>query len=319
MNRVLIIDNWISYNTLSSYRLTFPTKEINSISEDPLFVSSTDLHCNNIKIRGKGTSVSWIKTDFDDQIRDSITPDIGADEFKNDTTKSAVAYFNSQCSGSLSLQLIDSSMRAKNVIWIVNSIDTLWSRNPVYKFITPGIHSVKQVAFDYIGTGFNSITSNVTVSNYERITSHTLDSISISPLHSNYRWFRNGGLVPNGTSNSYKVLFNGTYWAEYADSLGCILTSDSINIILVGSREQSLTKDIVSFYPNPFKNHLTVIIKQNIKVEKYKIIDTQGKTIQIINELKNKEILNLHHLNKGIYFIEIGLDNRIERYKLIKH
>lgn len=60
-------------------------KDSNSISADPEFVSSTDLHIDSTAsspVNAAGTTIVGITTDFDNNSR-SVTPDIGADEFRS--------------------------------------------------------------------------------------------------------------------------------------------------------------------------------------------------------------------------------------------
>ena len=61
---------------------TASSQDPNSLSVDPAFVSSTDLHFVNTTtpLMGKGMAIPGVTTDFDGETRDSI-PEIGADEF----------------------------------------------------------------------------------------------------------------------------------------------------------------------------------------------------------------------------------------------
>ncbi|MBK9336184.1 MAG: right-handed parallel beta-helix repeat-containing protein [Lewinellaceae bacterium] len=65
----------------------------NSISVNPQFVSATDLHTTNPLLDGKGTPVPDIQTDIDGNVRNPITPDIGADEYIRDSTDAAIVRF----------------------------------------------------------------------------------------------------------------------------------------------------------------------------------------------------------------------------------
>ena len=70
------------YNTLPEWQAM--GKDLNSLNEIVNFTSPTDLHINNnyfTKLDGYATPIAGIDTDFDGQPRNSLLPDIGADEF----------------------------------------------------------------------------------------------------------------------------------------------------------------------------------------------------------------------------------------------
>ncbi|MFC1731203.1 T9SS type A sorting domain-containing protein [candidate division KSB1 bacterium] len=60
---------------------TASSKEANSVSINPEFVSVSDLHVGNFGLDGTGTPIYSIVTDIDGEIRDLNSPDVGADEF----------------------------------------------------------------------------------------------------------------------------------------------------------------------------------------------------------------------------------------------
>ncbi|MEZ4804762.1 MAG: right-handed parallel beta-helix repeat-containing protein [Bacteroidia bacterium] len=72
--------NAVYYSTLSSLK-SASGKDSNSLSEDPLFTSSNDLHIKQIGLNGKATIYPAIVTDIDGETRDSLSRDIGSDEF----------------------------------------------------------------------------------------------------------------------------------------------------------------------------------------------------------------------------------------------
>ncbi|MEX0966024.1 MAG: CARDB domain-containing protein [Bacteroidia bacterium] len=83
-----------SYSSLSGWQAGTGL-DSNSIEADPLFVSATDLHTTNILLRDVALPISRITTDIDGELRDSLAPDIGADEFPLPALDCALAGFNS--------------------------------------------------------------------------------------------------------------------------------------------------------------------------------------------------------------------------------
>ena len=69
--------------TLAAWQ-TATGQDAASISADPVFVSSTDLHislCVTSPVNDAGVAIGAVTTDYDGQARSGSTPDIGADEF----------------------------------------------------------------------------------------------------------------------------------------------------------------------------------------------------------------------------------------------
>lgn len=71
----------INYSNLSAWQ-TASGKDLNSLELNPDFVSSNDLHIQStsFKIDRKGTHVPGVNYDFDGMLRDTVSPDIGADD-----------------------------------------------------------------------------------------------------------------------------------------------------------------------------------------------------------------------------------------------
>lgn len=57
-------------------------KDANSVSVDPLFSTNTDLHIGTLGLDSAAIPISSVLDDIDGEIRDTVRPDIGADEFK---------------------------------------------------------------------------------------------------------------------------------------------------------------------------------------------------------------------------------------------
>jgi len=73
-----------TYTTLTTWKGVSSAKEQNSINVEPQFISTTDFHLaqntTNSGLHAKGTPISTITTDIDNETRSSTTPDMGADE-----------------------------------------------------------------------------------------------------------------------------------------------------------------------------------------------------------------------------------------------
>lgn len=85
-------------------------RDANSISVDPFFRSASDLHILNPLMKGAGTPLASVKRDIDGELRDTITPDIGADEFELSANDAGITElykpFTGTCAGYLPIEAI---------------------------------------------------------------------------------------------------------------------------------------------------------------------------------------------------------------------
>jgi hypothetical protein len=72
---------WNGNKTTLADLKTATGMDTSSISVDPSFYSNTNLHSTSPFLAGHGFPVAEVLTDFDGQVRDTLTPAIGADEF----------------------------------------------------------------------------------------------------------------------------------------------------------------------------------------------------------------------------------------------
>ena len=70
-----------TYSTLSAWSSSGVGFGANDVSDDPLYTSNTDLHVSSTTLNAAATPISGITQDIDAQVRNTTTPDIGADEF----------------------------------------------------------------------------------------------------------------------------------------------------------------------------------------------------------------------------------------------
>ena len=113
-------NNFLGFSTtdqaaLSNWQALTGTPDLNSISTDPLFTSSTDLHTVNPLLNGAGTPITGITTDIDGDVRNVTTPDLGADEFIL------------TCPDPSNLIFSSSTPISAIIDWTVNGIETSWN------------------------------------------------------------------------------------------------------------------------------------------------------------------------------------------------
>lgn len=77
-------------------------------------------------------------------------------------------------------------------------------------------------------------------------------------------------------------------------------------------------KDFISIYPNPTTNDLTIDIKNEKGIASIKLFNSYGK------QLENRELnsfpakLNIDYLPKGVYIVQVNIDNNSYKRKIIK-
>jgi len=79
----LVQVNGVAYNDLDSWKAAYTQHNNASLSEDPAFISESDLHLILPAMDSAGTYISGISEDIDGDMRDASYPDIGADEFES--------------------------------------------------------------------------------------------------------------------------------------------------------------------------------------------------------------------------------------------
>ena len=118
-----------SYTSLSAL-VSATSKDVNSLSVDPQYSSSTDLHIKNMALKSAGEPISGITIDFDGEARDPNKPDIGADEMtpaKNDAGISGLTQPAAvSCEGMQQVEVIiknfgTDTLKTATIIWSVNS------------------------------------------------------------------------------------------------------------------------------------------------------------------------------------------------------
>jgi len=120
-----------------------------------------------------------------------------------------------------------------------------------------------------------------------------------------YEWFFNGQPISGETSSSCPITQDGSYAVSITDINGCFAVSSSYNLT-VGINEIN-SNNLLTLYPNPAGNALTVSIEGNIAANaKLRVLNILGEVV--LEEQKNVQLKNnisLVSLSKGIYVLEL--------------
>ncbi|WP_170179678.1 sulfatase-like hydrolase/transferase [Flavivirga rizhaonensis] len=81
---------------------------------------------------------------------------------------------------------------------------------------------------------------------------------------------------------------------------------------------QGLDANVTSIYPNPFEDQLQVDITAFTNDVKVTLFDMLGKTILIKNYKEKTFSISLEHLDKGVYLLQMEVNNKLITQKVIK-
>ena len=130
----------------------------------------------------------------------------------------------------------------------------------------------------------------------------------------NYEW--NTGAT---SSSITPEPINRQYWLLLTDTNGCVSDTAFYNITDLISSTEELTSENILIYPNPTNGKLFIESKNNIS--KIDVLNYLGelvlsKEIKKQSQLKNYTI-NLSKFSKGIYHIQITINNQLFNNKII--
>ena len=150
------VANWsgTTYTGLTGLQ-SASSKDVNSNSVDPGYISTRNLHVSNIGLNKKAMKYAWVPVDIDNELRDTTTPDIGADEFfpiSNDVGINSVDSPMVFCAGNRNVRVkfqnfgID-TIKSVRIQWQINSSSQTsynWTGN-----LAPGATSASLILGTY--------------------------------------------------------------------------------------------------------------------------------------------------------------------------
>ncbi|MGL4364608.1 MAG: T9SS type A sorting domain-containing protein, partial [Bacteroidales bacterium] len=148
-------------------------------------------------------------------------------------------------------------------------------------------------------------------------------SLQASGTNLYYQWFKNGHEMYNENSpilsiNNANYENSGIYMCKIWNSLGSVISSNvSISINGITSAIKQEISNSIKIYPNPFTETINIHSEQ-YSIKKVYIYSMKGTLMLHHNNTNyNNAQVNCSHLSKGIYAVQVILNNGKRVTKLV--
>lgn len=221
--------SWAWYEDLASFQAGSGL-DAHSVSVDPEYTNDTlDLHATHPLIQYAGTPLEDLINDFDDEPRDPVHPDIGADEF-NAALLPPYAWFNWSCPDGLTVPLLDMSVRPGTYAWDFGDGGTSAEIDPVHTFPAAGTYDVSLIVTNIYGT--DTVTFPVTTGTLAEMIQVNGQDLNISPGFSDYQWYLGGTAIDGADAYVLHATEEGGYSVTYMDTSGCEHSSAVLQFVM---------------------------------------------------------------------------------------
>jgi hypothetical protein len=219
-------------------------------------------------------------------------------------------FFNNQSSGNI-----------QSYLWDFGDGATSSEPYPTHTYATTGNYLVTLTVSDGTNTHINSKTIQVNNYNYtsEPYLSYVSGKLYVNGNVGFYRWFKDGVLIPDFTSNGLPV---GNYGiGDYYAVVGNTNCAYRTQPLFVNGLAQEISEGI-ELYPNPFADELHVELSHAWQGELEIIItDLAGRTQQACKKTKKGfsfvETLPVK-LSPGVYIFTIKTDDFLVHKRIVK-
>ncbi|MCK5855889.1 MAG: T9SS type A sorting domain-containing protein [Bacteroidales bacterium] len=342
------------YSTLATWQ-TATSKEGNSINVNPNFISNTDLHIINSAIALQGTSANtspYSLTDIDGILRNTLTPDIGADEFTISDLAIDSVYINTQmCLGEEYQMKIDIKNESTAVINallpvfyridtlgaiqlglanIVNlAPDSIFSYIPINKINANslGIHllqvfiSVQNDADSSNNvSSFNFLVSDYPISNLPNDTTTCGGKTMLldpGAGYDSYLWY-DGTTNPTYSLDSTGIGYGGKFISVSIIDNGCSIKDSALVLFknCTGIENTSL-KHSISIFPNPASEYISIDNQSSAFIHSMEIIRADGQLVRKVKTAGTNRI-DISDLANGLYYLLIETEQGHTVKKFVK-
>jgi photosystem II stability/assembly factor-like uncharacterized protein len=290
------------FPTIAAFHAAYPTLDANSTDFDPMFPSSSNLFPVNPLTLSTGTPIYGVYDDIDGNVRNSISPTIGAYEIPCNHSYSTISV--SVCNSF--------SLPGSNNIWTTSGtyIDTITNAIGCDSIVTINLTILPTPVVTIIPTGTLMI--------------HQGDSAIISATAgmTTYQWYRNSVIIPGATSMTYTAKTSGRYKCVAQNAALCSDTSGVVWIIIKSipralletyRTNNKFETDNIFISPNP-NNGIFELTSPSGKIHMFNSIGELIYTSDIISE---KNYFNFSELPEGIYFIKLQTETFVHSAKVV--
>ncbi len=162
------------------------------------------------------------------------------------------------------------------------------------------------------------VTLDLTIETVDVTTTQNGNVITANATGATYQWIDcdNGDApIAGETNQDFAASVDGNY-AVIVTEGNCTDTSDCVMIIGFGIDE--LRMDLVSMYPNPADEMVTLELENLMNLE-IKILDVTGKQVSAVNIANTSKVeLPVDYLSEGTYFIHVRSEEGYQVLKLSK-
>ncbi len=285
----------------------------NSVFGYPYFISNNDLHTFSNIVSNLGTPIAGITTDIDGEIRDTLTPDIGADEFISPCNGALAGNYTIGVSGDY--PTFNDAISAlyfcgvdSNVIFNIEP-GTYNEQFTIDGSIINYTNGIKPITFisstsnpDDVVLKYSADTLNNNTVKIKDITHLTIDGITVQALDTVY-----GRVITfNDFVDSINILNNkiiGIDSANINNQTSCIsiekINIDSVSYINFNNNEIINGKDGITKGGNNNLNQANL----SLSVENNKFLYQRNNALKLSNKyaLISNNLIQSNNINEGIF------------------
>jgi hypothetical protein len=282
----------------------FTGEDQNSLSVQPYYVSTTDLHSYSPDLKYRGVSRPDVAFDFDGELRQTM-PDIGADEY-HASPLPPHAFISQECVlQNNTIQFTDTSVRVANRIWdFGDNSPVSTSPAPLHTWAGSGPYTLMLIVQNQFGSDTAYQTINF-VQNIPQLVSNGFQLSVTGGNYTQYQWNFNGMPINTATDSTYFAPFPGLYSVSVWESgVDCPYTTNDflVSINEISSETSSL------IYPNPASGDELYLTASSGLFDRVNVYSITGQLIA--SQLINQNVITIRDFQSGFYLLSFICDNK---------